>query len=387
MLYEPKMGFGPLGITVVFAVYVVGTLAALLGFGHLSDHFGRKKVLAAAIVAAAVSTIIFLVATNIGELIAARLVSGAAAGLVTGTASAALAELHPRRNLRAAAVLAVGANLIGLGLGPLVAGTFAQYLPAPTRTVFWAYLALSAVAMLLLLAVPETVTTPDRIFRLHLRVEVPANMRLAMLGAMLGIFAAFTVAALFSSLVPSFLRGILGVHNFALIGAASFLLFATAAMSQAVSARMASRRSVSLGLPVLLAGIAALEGALFAGALWLFLVGTVVSGVAFGLVFRGGLSEIGRLAAPAQRAQVMSTFFVAAYLGLGIPVVLIGLLSQLMSTVDASAYVSGLLGAVIVAATVVVVRTFGKEAPALRLVGEAGRTAVPPVRNQKAAAV
>ena len=95
-------------------------------------------------------------------------------------------DRHPRRNLRAAAVLAVGANLIGLGLGPLVAGTFAQYLPAPTRTVFWAYLALSAVAMLLLLAVPETVTTPDRIFRLHLRVEVPANMRLAMLGAMLG---------------------------------------------------------------------------------------------------------------------------------------------------------------------------------------------------------
>ena len=98
-LYEPKMGFGPLGITVVFAVYVVGTLSALLAFGDLSDHFGRRKVLATAIGCAAASTIIFLFATGIGELIAARVISGAAAGFATGTASAALAELQPRRNL------------------------------------------------------------------------------------------------------------------------------------------------------------------------------------------------------------------------------------------------------------------------------------------------
>ena len=364
VLYEPAMGFGPLGVTVVFAVYVIGTLGALLAFGQLSDHFGRKKVLAVAVGWAAASTIIFLVAANIGELIAARVVSGAAAGFVTGTASAALADLQPRRDLRAAAVLAGGANMTGLGLGPLVAGAFAQYLPAPTRTVFWAYLGLTAVAMLALLAVPETVRRPDRVFRLRPQVGVPAPMRLVMAGAMLAIFAAFTLPGLFSSLVPSFMRGILSVSNLAVIGAVSFLLFATAAISQALSARMSSRRSVSLGLPVLLAGLAALEGSLFARALWLFLTGTVVSGIAVGLVFRGGLSEIGRLAEPTRRAQAMSAFFAAAYLGLGLPVVLIGLISQLTSTVDASAWVAGLLVIAILAATVIVVRAFGKAASA-----------------------
>ena len=361
VLYEPKMGFGPLGVTVVFAVYVIGTLAALLGFGDLSDHFGRKKVLATAVGCAAVSTIIFLVATSIGELLAARVFSGAAAGFVTGTAAAALAEHHPRYDLRAAAVLAVGANLTGLGLGPLVAGIFAQYLPAPTRTVFWAYLGLTAVALLALLAVPETVDRPDRVFRLRLQVGVPAHMRLVMLGAMLGIFAAFTLAGLFSSLVPSFLSGILGVSNLAVIGAISFLMFAVAAISQALSAaRLPAPRSVSLGLPLPLAGLAALEGSLFARALWLFLAGTVGSGVAVGLVFRGGLSEISRLAEPARRAQAMSAFFAAAYLGISIPVVLIGLISGLIGTVDASAWVAGLLAVLIVAASVIVTRTFGK---------------------------
>jgi hypothetical protein len=51
--------------------------------------------------------------------------------------------------------------------------------------VFWAYLGLAAVAMLALLAVPETVPDPDRVFRRRLRIGVPARMRLVMAGVML----------------------------------------------------------------------------------------------------------------------------------------------------------------------------------------------------------
>jgi MFS family permease len=360
VLYEPKMGFGPLGVTVVFASYVVGTLAALLGFGDLSDHVGRKKVLGIAIAAAVVSTAIFLAATSIGELIAARVFSGLAAGFATGTVTAALAELQPQADRRRAAVVASGANLTGLGLGPLVAGLFAQYLPDPTHTVFWVYLGVIALVIAALPAIPETVLDPDRAFRVRLRIGVPANMRLVMLGAGLGIFAAFTLLGLFSSLVPSFLRGVLGVTNLAVIGATAFLIFVTAAISQAVSARLTSRRSVTTGLPLLLAALAALEISLFVKAVWLFLIGTVAGGIASGLIFRGGLSEVNAQAAASSRAEVVSTFFAAAYIGLGLPVVLIGVITPATGTVDASAWVAGLVAAVILAAAVIVTRTFGK---------------------------
>src|SRR5690242_3719383 len=133
VLWEKQMGFGPLGVTVVFAAYVVGTLAALLVLGDLSDHVGRRIVLAIAVACAAVSTALFLVATGIGLLIVARVVSGLAAGLVTGTATATLAELQPRGDRRAAAVVASGSNMTGLGLGPLAAGLFAEYVPMPTQ--------------------------------------------------------------------------------------------------------------------------------------------------------------------------------------------------------------------------------------------------------------
>ena len=359
VLWEKQMGFGPLGVTVVFAAYVVGTLAALLVLGDLSDHVGRRIVLAIAVACAAVSTALFLAATGIGLLIVARVVSGLAAGLATGTATAALAELQPRGDRRAAAVVASGSNMTGLGLGPLTAGLFAEYVAMPTRSVFWAYLGLCALALAALTGIPETVRSPDRAVSLRPRIVVPPGMRTVMLGACLGVFAAFSVLGLFSSLVPTFLHGILGVHNLALVGGASFLIFVIAAISQAVSVGLPSRRSVSAGLPLLLVCLATLESALFAKALWLFLVATVVGGVAVGFIFRGGLSELNRLADPGRRAAVVATFFVAAYLGLGLPAVLVGLISLAAGAVDASAYVSGLVAAIVVAASIVVLRTFG----------------------------
>jgi len=359
VLYEGQMGFGPLGVTVVFAAYVLGTLAALVAFGDLSDHIGRRKVLAIGVACAAVSTALFLAASGIGLLITARIVSGLAAGFVTGTATAALAELQPQGDRQAAAVAASGSNMTGLGLGPLIAGIFAAYVAMPTRSVFWAYLGVCALALAAIAVIPETVRAPDQVISVRPRLGVPPGMRAVMAGACLGVFAAFSILGSFSSLVPTFLHGILGVHNFALIGAASFLIFITAAVSQAVSAKLPARRSVSAGLPLLLVCLAALEAALFAKALWLFLVGTVIGGIAVGLVFRGGLSELNRLAEPRHRAAVVSTFFAAAYLGLGLPAVLTGLISQLISTVDASVWTSGLVAAIVMAAVVVVVRTFG----------------------------
>jgi MFS family permease len=359
VLYEKQMGFGPLGVTVVFVAYVLGTLLVLVALGDLSDHLGRRKVLALAVLCAMISSALFLAASGIGLLIVARIVSGMAAGFATGTATAALAELQPRGDRQAAAVAASGSNMTGLGLGPLVAGLFAEYVAMPTHSVFWAYLGACALALAALAAIPETVGHPDGVINLRPRLAVPPGMRAAMLGACLGVFAAFSVLGLFSSLVPTFLHGVLGVHNLALIGGGSFLIFVTAAISQAVSSGLPARRSVSAGVPLLLVCLGTLEAALFAKALWLFLVGTIAGGVAVGFIFRGGLSELNRIAPARNRAAVVSTFFAAAYLGLGLPAVLTGLISVAIGPVDASVYTSALVAVVVVLAFFVVLRAFG----------------------------
>src|SRR3712207_8446129 len=59
-LYQHELGFGGLLVTVVFATYAVGVLAALLLVGRLSDQVGRRAVLFPGLAAAAASSLVFL---------------------------------------------------------------------------------------------------------------------------------------------------------------------------------------------------------------------------------------------------------------------------------------------------------------------------------------
>jgi hypothetical protein len=170
--------------------------------------------------------------------------------------------------------------------------------------VFWVYLGLLALALAALPAIPETVPDPDRAFRVRLRAGAPAGMRAVMLGAGLGVFAAFTLFGVFSGLMPSFVRGVLGITNLAVIGATACLIFLAAAISQAISARLTSRRSVTTGLPLLCVGPvrgAAGRAGLFQGPL---VTRLSLGGLAAELVQRGCLVESCGLTTPVAEVAV-----------------------------------------------------------------------------------
>ena len=162
VIYQAQWHFSAAMVTVIFAVYAAGVLVTLLLAGRSSDQAGRKPVLAVALGASALSTVVFILAPDVGALLAARIISGLSAGLMTGTATAALTELIPAAAGRRASLVATAANMGGLGLGPLVAGLFAQYAPHPTTLVFQVYLAVLAAAGLCLLLIPETVSPRQR---------------------------------------------------------------------------------------------------------------------------------------------------------------------------------------------------------------------------------
>src|SRR5947207_7732022 len=65
VLYQQQYQFPSALITVIFAVYPLGVLAALLVFGRVSDHFGRRPVLVAALLLACASTLLFVVARTV----------------------------------------------------------------------------------------------------------------------------------------------------------------------------------------------------------------------------------------------------------------------------------------------------------------------------------
>jgi MFS family permease len=237
VIYQARWHFSAAMVTVTFAVYAAGVLAALLLAGRSSDQAGRKPVLAAALGISALSTAVFVLAPGLGALLAARIMSGLSAGLMTGTATAALTELVPAAAGRRASLVATAANMGGLGLGPLIAGLFSQYAPHPTTLVFEVYLAVLAAAGLCLLFIPETVSPRQRPTLRLTGLGVPERSRGEFIAAAVAAFAAFSLLGLFAALAPTFLGSVLHEDNHAVQGAVVFLLFAAGTAIQLLLSR------------------------------------------------------------------------------------------------------------------------------------------------------
>jgi MFS family permease len=331
VIYQAQWHFSAVVVTLIFAVYAAAVLATLLLAGRSSDQAGRRPILATALAISALSTVVFILAPNVGVLIVGRILSGLSAGLMTGTATAALTELVPASASRRASLVATAANMGGLGLGPLVAGLFAQYAPNPTVLVFEVYLGVLAVAGLCLFLVPETVSPRRRPALRFAGLGIPEQGRSEFIAAGIGGFAAFALLGLFSALAPTFLGNVLHENNHAVQGAVVFLLLGVGAVTQVLLARFSSRQVVLAGLGLFLAGLALIVAALSQADMALFLAGTVVGGISVGSVFLGSLATANRLAPPAERGRAISAFFVACYAGLIIPVVGVGVASEFIS--------------------------------------------------------
>jgi MFS family permease len=328
VIYQAQWHFSTSLITLIFATYAVGVLAALLVAGRSSDQVGRRPVLAVAVGLSIVSAVTFILAPDVGWLFVGRILSGLSAGLITGTATAALTETARPGAGRSASLVSTTANMGGLGLGPLLAGLLAEYAPRPTVLPFLVQLGLAVVAGLALLVIPETVAERSALSLRFRGLGIPRAGRTEFIAAGFAGFAAFSLLGLFSALAPTFLGGVLHETSHAVAGAVVFLAFAVGTCTQLAGSRLPSRPVMLAGLTVFLAALALIVAGLSAASLPVFLAGTVVSGVAVGAVFMGSLAVANRLAPAEIRGQVVSTYFVFAYVGLTVPVIAVGFGSQ-----------------------------------------------------------
>src|SRR5207247_1102521 len=104
-------------------------IISLLVVGALSDHVGRRPVLAAAIALEAAALVLFIAAGDVPVLLIARIAQGIATGAALTTLRATLVDLNPPHAPgRAGAVNGVAA-IGGLALGALGCGALVQFAP------------------------------------------------------------------------------------------------------------------------------------------------------------------------------------------------------------------------------------------------------------------
>ncbi len=326
VVYQQQWAFSATTLTGVFAIYVAGLLGSLLVFGALSDHVGRRPVLAAAIGLEAVALVLFLTAEGVWTLAAARLLQGVATGAAMTTLSAALIDLAPRHAPGRAGVVNSVAPVAGLAAGAVACGALVQFGPAPTHLVYALLLAGMAGAALVVLTTPESSTRrPGLRASLRPRVAMPTHLRADFAQIAPMMIASWALGGMYLSLGPSVAAGSLGLTNHLVGGLVVAALCGPGALTAYL---LRGRRPevllvvadtlLAAGMVVTLAGIETSRPLLAAA-------GTLVAGVGFGAAALGGFGTLSRLAAPTERGSVFAFALVVCYLAFSLPALAAGL--------------------------------------------------------------
>ena len=325
-VYQAEWRFSATTLTAVFAVYVLALLLALLVFGSLSDYLGRRRVIAVALVAGAGACGLFLAAHGVGLLFAARALQGAAVGVATSAAGAALIDLQPTRSRRAPVVTSA-AVLLGLGVGGLGTSALVQYAPAPTHLVWWLLLAASAVAAVAVLAIPETAAGRHGVASsLRPRVAVPRQARGTLAVALPCMVAAPALNGFYLSLGPSLAAQVLRSPDLLWGGLVIFLVAGTGAAASIAFSAVDGPVAMLAGCLALLAGAVMTLAAIETASAAAFLAGTAVAGAGVGTGFFAGAYRIlTALADVGQRAGLVAAIWVVFYLAFSVPVVAAGM--------------------------------------------------------------
>jgi len=255
---------------------------------------------------------------------------------------------------------------LGLALGGLITSALVQYAPAPTHVIWWALLAVFAIGILAVPAMPEPGSRrPGALASLRPRVAVPRQARGTFAAAVPCIVSGWALGGLYLSLGPSLAAQATNSPNLLWGGLVIFLICGTGAAAALALRGVSSRATMLTGCLFLLTGMAATFGAIATTTSAAFLAGTAVAGVGFGLTFLGSFRVITALAEPDERAGLVTAVYIVGYLAFSVPALIAGVATTsfgLHST--ALVYSASLAVLAAAAAGLVLLRHGGREAVA-----------------------
>jgi uncharacterized membrane protein len=325
-LYRLRDGLSSFMITVVYAIFAAGTIAALLCVRSVAARLGRRGTMLGAVSTMMLGAIVLTLWKALPGLLIGRLITGVAVGLAAGTAISYLIEIRLREGRNASVVgarnIGTAVNVGALGLGPLVAGCLAAWVSYPLTVPYLVFIALGLIGLVWLLGAPETgasaATAPAK--------SIPAGPSRSvglLIPAALATLAAFAANGLFAGLSGLFLATTFDHPSHALSGATLFVVFSSGVAAQLATNRMPPSRVLVLGSISMLVGLALLVTSvrMSAPSLALFLVAGSLIGGGAGAVFKGTTGLVLEASAPEDRITLTSDLLIALYVGLSIPVI------------------------------------------------------------------
>lgn len=322
-IYESTWHLSPLSTTVVFAVYAVAALGAVLVSGRISDVVGRKPVLVGALVALLIGLGVFLIADSMALLLLARTIHGAAVGSIVVASAAALLDLRPDHGVRAGQHSGVAFN-VGMTVAIFGSALLAQYAPHPLRTPYAVVAVICLVVGVGLLALREPHTARTRGPVRIAKPSVPGEIRSDFWFSALGAMASWSVLGVLLSLYPSLAARQTHIDNLVFGGGVVATTALAAAVSQLAATRVPAKYSAIIGDVGMAVSLLLTIPVLLTHQWQLVFVAAALLGATFGLGFGGSLRHLSDVVPAGRRGETMSAFYLLAYTAMAVPTLVAG---------------------------------------------------------------
>jgi MFS family permease len=333
-LYQEQLQFSAAVLTLIFGVYALSLLVALLTVGSLSDYLGRKPVIFTAVLLNSVAMLLFIYADSVAWLISARVLQGFATGMATAVLSATLLDTDRKQGPLINSV----APLLGMALGGMGCGLLAEFAPAPLHLTYWLLLALFVMQAVYVWRLPESVSRqPGAWASLRPTLHVPVQARSTLWRVLPLNIATWALGGFFASLAPSLVRAATGSTSNLIGGSTVAALTLTGALMIFTLRNRPATQALQWGASLLPTGVILILLGVHNANLPLFFLGTLVAGCGFGSGFLGAVRSLVPLALPHERAGLMSAYYALSYLAFCLPSLLAGNLARsfgLVATTD-----------------------------------------------------
>jgi hypothetical protein len=210
----------------------------------------------------------------------------------------------------------------------------------------------------------ETVQRPQTLRLTIQKPSVPASVRSVFISASIAGLAGFSVAGLFTSMVPSVMIHVMHQQSGLLIGAVIGLFFVASIIGQALLQVLPKGRHMTLGCVGLIVGMICLGLSIATSQLGLLIAAGLVAGIGQGMILRAGMGAVTASSPADQKAAVTSAFFVVLYVSISVPVVAVGFSVRVFGLEHVGEFFAALVAVVALLAMISMKRVQSKQAAA-----------------------
>lgn len=328
-LYRLSLGLDAFTMTVIFVVYVVAVLTALLIAGRLAPRLGNPhRLMVPAMGLVIAGALLMALFPSLPGLLSGRILAGLGTGMATVAANAALVELSPQRNVRHAALISTLSFGAGSAFGPILTGAMLQLELWPSVLPFL-LVALTALAALIASArqmretIPASGAAPVQQADAGTSVRLPDRIQWSAFALCAGTtLLTWSLGSSIMALGPYVGHQLLNISDFAIGGYASALFTLSGTTSQWLHRRTVPRPAFVRGSILISVGMATLCAAFLFTSPLTAAASLLLISIGYGGAFGAAAVLVNQLSPAAQRPRLVSWFYVAGYVGNLVPMLL-----------------------------------------------------------------